>query len=75
MSRRILYLPDSLERAAINSIGNLAGFRSPYLIGVVKDATGEATDGLYVIAAFMLAGAGLVLVATRVRYAITSEAV
>ena len=70
-----LYLPDSLERAAINSIGNLAGFLSPYLIGVVKDATGEATYGLYVIAAFMLAGAGLVLVATRVRYAITSEAV
>ena len=51
--------------AAINSIGNLAGFLSPYLIGVVKDATGEATYGLYVIAAFMLAGAGLVVIATR----------
>ena len=51
--------------AAINSIGNLAGFLSPYLIGVVKDATGEATYGLYVIAAFMLVGAGLVVIATR----------
>ena len=45
--------------AAINSIGNLAGFLSPYLIGVVKDATGEATFGLYVLAAFMLMGAVL----------------
>ena len=51
--------------AAINSIGNLAGFLSPYLIGVVKDATGAATYGLYVIAGFMLIGAGLVLLATR----------
>jgi D-galactonate transporter len=51
--------------AAINSIGNLAGFLSPYLIGVVKDATGEATFGLYVIAVFMLMGAVLVVVATR----------
>ena len=51
--------------AAINSIGNLAGFLSPYLIGVVKDATGEATYGLYVIAAFMVLGAVLVVIATR----------
>ncbi len=51
--------------AAINSIGNLAGFLSPYLIGVVKDATGEATFGLYVIAVFMLLGAVLVIIATR----------
>ena len=51
--------------AAVNSVGNLAGFLSPYLIGVVKDATGEATFGLYVIAAFMLLGAVLVIIATR----------
>ena len=50
--------------AAINSIGNLAGFLSPYLIGVVKDATGEATYGLYAIAAFMMLGAALVVIAT-----------
>lgn len=50
--------------AAINSIGNLAGFLSPYLIGVVKDATGAATYGLYVIAVFMLLGAVLVIIAT-----------
>ena len=51
--------------AAINSIGNLAGFLSPYLIGVVKDATGEATFGLYVMAVFMLLGTVLVIIATR----------
>ncbi len=51
--------------AAINSIGNLAGFLSPYLIGVAKDATGSATAGLYVIAVFLLFGAVLVVIATR----------
>ena len=35
------------------------------MIGVVKDATGEATYGLYVIAVFMLLGAVLVMIATR----------
>ena len=49
----------------MNSIGNLAGFLSPYLIGVAKDATGSATAGLYVIAVFLLIGAGLVLIATK----------
>ena len=51
--------------AAINAIGNLAGFLSPYLIGVAKDATGSATAGLYVIAVFLLIGAALVVLATR----------
>ncbi len=55
--------------AAINSIGNLAGFLSPYLIGVVKDATGEATFGLYAIAAFMLVGAVLSHRATSASWA------
>ena len=53
--------------AAINSVGNLAGFLSPYLIGASKDATGDAASGLYVIAAFMLVGAGLAVFATPPR--------
>ena len=53
--------------AAVNSIGNLAGFLSPYLIGVAKDATGSATAGLYVIAVFLVIGAGLVIIATQRR--------
>ena len=35
----------------INSIGNLGGFVGPYAIGWVKDATGETTLGLVVLAA------------------------
>ena len=35
----------------INSIGNLGGFVGPYAIGWFKDATGETTLGLVVLAA------------------------
>jgi MFS family permease len=37
--------------ALINSIGNLGGFVGPYVIGWIKDATGETTLGLVVLAA------------------------
>jgi MFS transporter, ACS family, tartrate transporter len=37
--------------ALINSIGNLGGFVGPYAIGWIKDATGEITLGLVVLAA------------------------
>jgi nitrate/nitrite transporter NarK len=37
--------------ALINSIGNLGGFIGPYAIGWIKDATGEITLGLVVLAA------------------------
>ena len=36
--------------ALINSIGNLGGFVGPYAIGWIKDATGETTLGLVVLA-------------------------
>lgn len=36
--------------ALINSIGNLAGFLGPYLIGWAKDATGQMSTGLLVLA-------------------------
>ncbi len=51
--------------ALINSIGNLAGFLSPYMVGAVKDATGSTTLGLYVLAGFMALGAVVALWATR----------
>ncbi len=60
--------------AVINSIGNLAGFLSPYLIGVIRDATGQATLGLYAIALFMLIGAALTIPATRARPAAAGDA-
>jgi ACS family tartrate transporter-like MFS transporter len=40
--------------ALINSIGNLSGFVGPYAIGWIKDATGETTLGLVVLATFSL---------------------
>ncbi len=53
--------------AVINSVGNLAGFLSPYLIGLARDLTGQATVGLYAIAAFMFVGGLLAFPATRPR--------
>jgi D-galactonate transporter len=50
---------------AINSVGNLSGFLSPYMIGAVTDATGSASSGVYVIAAFQCAAALLAIPATR----------
>jgi D-galactonate transporter len=46
--------------AAINSIGNLAGFASPVLVGYLKDLTHDNRAGMYALAAVMLFGAGLV---------------
>jgi MFS transporter, ACS family, tartrate transporter len=46
--------------ALINSIGNLAGFGGPYLIGWVKEATGSTSTGLLVLAALPLIGGLLV---------------
>jgi ACS family tartrate transporter-like MFS transporter len=46
--------------ALINSIGNLAGFAGPYLIGWVKEATGNTSTGLLVLSLLPLA-AGLLV--------------
>jgi MFS transporter, ACS family, tartrate transporter len=48
--------------ALINSIGNLAGFGGPYLIGWVKEATGNTSTGLLVLAVLPLIG-GILLFA------------
>jgi D-galactonate transporter len=42
--------------AMINSIGNLAGFLTPFAIGVIKDATHSTDLGLYMLAALMTIG-------------------
>ena len=47
--------------AMINSIGNLAGFASPYLVGVIKDATHSTANGMYLLAGSLFLGALLVL--------------
>ena len=46
--------------AMINSVGNLAGFGGPYLIGWVKELTGSTSTGLLVLALMPL-GAGLLV--------------
>jgi MFS family permease len=40
--------------ALINSIGNLGGFVGPYAIGWIKDATGDTTLGLVLLAACLI---------------------
>ena len=47
--------------ALINSVGNLAGFVSPFIVGWIKDATGSANNGLYVIAASLIVGAMVIV--------------
>lgn len=50
--------------ALINSIGNLAGFGGPYLIGWVKESTGSTATGLFVLAVLPLV-AGILVVLLR----------
>ena len=42
--------------AAINSVGNLAGFAGPFLVGVVKDRTGGFTWPLALLGLFCFLG-------------------
>ena len=51
--------------ALINSVGNLGGFVEPYLVGLMKDATGSTDGGLITLAAILAFGAFL---ATRVAH-------
>jgi len=47
--------------AVINSVGNLAGFVSPYLIGWIIDATKSTSLGVYTLAACLAIGSALAL--------------
>src|SRR5437899_2626904 len=51
--------------ALINSIGNLAGFGGPYLIGWMKEATGNTSTGLLVLSLLPLAAGLLVFLGDR----------
>lgn len=53
--------------AMINSIGNLAGFVSPYMIGSLKEMTGRTDIALYVVAAGLVLGALLVAAVMQTR--------
>jgi D-galactonate transporter len=47
--------------ALINSLGQVAGFVSPFLVGWIKDTTGGTDVALYILSAVLLLGALLVL--------------
>jgi D-galactonate transporter len=47
--------------AAINSVGNLAGFVSPYVVGWLKDATSSTEAGMFAVSAVLVFGAFVVL--------------
>jgi MFS family permease len=49
----------------INSVGNLAGFVSPTIVGWMKDVTNSTNAGIYVIAAALFAGACLAFLQPR----------
>lgn len=47
--------------AMINSVGNLAGFVSPSIIGFMKDVTHSTNAGMYVVSGALFLGAVLAL--------------
>ncbi|MBY3444665.1 MFS transporter [Rhizobium laguerreae] len=47
--------------AWINSVGNLAGFLGPFLVGYLKDFTGTNSAGMYLLAAALIIGSLAVL--------------
>ena len=51
--------------ALINSVSNLAGFGAPYVMGLIKNATGKVTTGLYLVAVIEVLAAVLVIVGIR----------
>ncbi len=51
--------------AVINAIGNLSGFAGPYMMGYLKDATGDFTAGLLVLGGCTLVG-GIVAITLKV---------
>lgn len=53
--------------ATINSIGNLGGFAGPFIIGWIKETTGDFRGGLLSVAAALVFSAGVVLLLARVR--------
>jgi MFS family permease len=47
--------------ALINSLGQIAGFISPFLVGWIKDTTGSTDIALYILSGILFLGAALVM--------------
>ena len=66
-----MFLTNALQRervagiAIVNSVGNVAGFVAPYMVGWIKDTTGSASPALLVIAASMTLASLLVFLVPK----------
>jgi D-galactonate transporter len=61
--------------ALINSIGQMAGFLSPYIVGWIKDQTGSTDMALYSLAALTVVGSLVALRVSRPAKAASAAAV
>ena len=62
--------------ALINSVGNLGGYLGPFVVGALKEATGQLSSGLYFLTGVMLFGLVLTFIVYRVlerRHALPPE--
>lgn len=55
----------AISIAMINSLGNISGLVGPWLMGIVKDATGSVTGGLFIMAGFFVIAAILSFVTSK----------
>ncbi len=53
--------------ALINSIGNLAGYLGPFVMGYLKDTTGSYSMGLVIVAVLLACGAASLLLVARMK--------
>jgi len=53
--------------ALINSFGNLGGFFGPYVIGVVRNATGDFRGGLIIAGAMLAVSGGLAIAVSEIK--------
>ncbi len=60
--------------AWINSLGNLGGFFGPWYVGWMRDLTGSYTGGLYGLALFGLAAAGITAFFLDIRNHVVAQA-
>ncbi|RKR31372.1 MULTISPECIES: MFS transporter [Paraburkholderia] len=73
VARRLTGAAAVVGFAFINSVGNLAGFVSPYGIGIITDRTGTQISGLYALSVMSLAAAILLLLFVREKRALIEK--
>jgi hypothetical protein len=51
--------------AMVNGLASLSGLAGPYVMGVLKDATGSTNSGLLIMSAFFVIAAVMINIMTR----------